>query len=128
MGELHDLLRLQHGQKSRESTPCESICDGSSTNNTAIMADEYDAEQAAEIKKRRAFRKFSYRGIDLDKYVHHPPDTRANHHCLVERQDSRAFANAHAAFWTSAPTSSVMSSTPVPAAGSTAASSAGPWA
>jgi small subunit ribosomal protein S15e len=32
--------------------------------NTAIMADtEYDAEQAAEIKKRRTFRKFSYRGM-----------------------------------------------------------------
>ena len=28
-----------------------------------------NAEEAAEIKKRRAFRKFSYRGIDLDKYV-----------------------------------------------------------
>merc|ERR1711939_840017 len=33
---------------------------------TAIMADEYDAVEAAEIKKKRAFRKFSYRGIDLD--------------------------------------------------------------
>ncbi|QGI89908.1 hypothetical protein CEK26_001123 [Fusarium fujikuroi] len=30
------------------------------------MADEYDAEQAAELKRKRAFRKFSYRGIDLD--------------------------------------------------------------
>merc|ERR1711964_290368 len=49
--------------------PRESICDGSSTNNTATMADEYDAEQAAEIKKRRAFRKFSYRGIDLDNLL-----------------------------------------------------------
>ena len=28
-----------------------------------------NAEEAAELKKRRAFRKFSYRGIDLDKYV-----------------------------------------------------------
>ena len=28
-----------------------------------------NAEEAAEIKKRRTFRKFSYRGIDLDKYV-----------------------------------------------------------
>lgn len=28
-----------------------------------------NAEEAAEIKKRRAFRKFSYRGIDLDQYV-----------------------------------------------------------
>ena len=34
------------------------------------MADtEYNAEEAAELKKRRAFRKFSYRGIDLDQYV-----------------------------------------------------------
>ncbi|KAF2397461.1 hypothetical protein EJ06DRAFT_584396 [Trichodelitschia bisporula] len=31
------------------------------------MADqEYNAEEAAELKKKRAFRKFSYRGIDLD--------------------------------------------------------------
>jgi small subunit ribosomal protein S15e len=28
-----------------------------------------DAEAAAELKKRRTFRKFSYRGIDLDQYV-----------------------------------------------------------
>jgi hypothetical protein len=28
-----------------------------------------NAEEAAEIKKRRTFRKFSYRGIDLDQYV-----------------------------------------------------------
>jgi small subunit ribosomal protein S15e len=28
-----------------------------------------DAEAAAEIKKKRAFRKFSYRGIDLDQYA-----------------------------------------------------------
>jgi small subunit ribosomal protein S15e len=33
------------------------------------MADEYNAEEAAELKKKRTFRKFSYRGIDLDKYV-----------------------------------------------------------
>ncbi|PWI74240.1 40S ribosomal protein S15 [Purpureocillium lilacinum] len=37
--------------------------------NTAIMADEYNAEEAAELKKRRAFRKFSYRGIDLDNLL-----------------------------------------------------------
>jgi small subunit ribosomal protein S15e len=36
---------------------------------TAIMADEYDAERAAELKKRRAFRKFSYRGIELDNLL-----------------------------------------------------------
>jgi small subunit ribosomal protein S15e len=28
-----------------------------------------DAVEAAEIKKKRAFRKFSYRGIDLDQYA-----------------------------------------------------------
>lgn len=28
-----------------------------------------NAEEAAEIKKKRTFRKFSYRGIDLDQYV-----------------------------------------------------------
>jgi len=39
--------------------------------STAIMADEYDAVEAAEIKKKRAFRKFSYRGIDLDQYASH---------------------------------------------------------
>ncbi|KAJ1549672.1 ribosomal protein S15, partial [Nowakowskiella sp. JEL0078] len=32
-------------------------------------ADEYDPEQAAELKKRRAFRKFSYRGVDLDQLL-----------------------------------------------------------
>ncbi|KPI36113.1 40S ribosomal protein S15 [Cyphellophora attinorum] len=37
------------------------------------MADaDYDAEQAAEIKKRRTFRKFSYRGIDLDQLKRRP--------------------------------------------------------
>ncbi|KAL1839843.1 hypothetical protein VTJ49DRAFT_1074 [Mycothermus thermophilus] len=31
------------------------------------MADvEYNAEEAAELKRKRAFRKFSYRGIDLE--------------------------------------------------------------
>lgn len=28
-----------------------------------------NAEEAAELKKKRTFRKFSYRGIDLDQYV-----------------------------------------------------------
>lgn len=28
-----------------------------------------NAEEAAEIKKRRQFRKFSYRGVDLEAYV-----------------------------------------------------------
>ena len=43
-----------------------------------------NAEEAAELKKRRAFRKFSYRGIDLDKYVHpilfrHHPTSQMDH-------------------------------------------------
>jgi len=33
------------------------------------MADEYNAEEAAELKRKRAFRKFSYRGIDLDQLL-----------------------------------------------------------
>merc|ERR1711881_698648 len=33
------------------------------------MADEYNAEEAAEIKRKRAFRKFTYRGIDLDQLL-----------------------------------------------------------
>jgi hypothetical protein len=36
-----------------------------------------DPVEAAEIKKKRTFRKFSYRGIDLDQYASssssHPP-------------------------------------------------------
>merc|ERR1712113_484845 len=37
---------------------------------TAAMADqEYNPEEAAEIKAKRAFRKFSYRGIDLDQLL-----------------------------------------------------------
>ncbi|KAF2118586.1 40s ribosomal protein-like protein S15 [Lophiotrema nucula] len=34
------------------------------------MADaDYNAEEAAELKKKRAFRKFSYRGVDLDQLL-----------------------------------------------------------
>ena len=33
------------------------------------MALLQNAEEAAELKKKRAFRKFSYRGIDLEAYV-----------------------------------------------------------
>merc|ERR1712072_1002156 len=41
-----------------------------STTNTAAMADqEYNPEEAAELKRKRAFRKFSYRGIDLDELL-----------------------------------------------------------
>ncbi len=32
-----------------------------------------NAEEAAEIKKKRTFRKFSYRGIDLDQYASPSP-------------------------------------------------------
>ena len=28
-----------------------------------------DAEQAAELKKKRTFRKFTYRGVDLDQLL-----------------------------------------------------------
>jgi hypothetical protein len=31
-----------------------------------------DPVEAAEIKKKRTFRKFSYRGIDLDQYAAPP--------------------------------------------------------
>lgn len=34
-----------------------------------LTLDAQNAEEAAELKKRRQFRKFSYRGIDLDAYV-----------------------------------------------------------
>lgn len=39
-----------------------------------------DPEAAAEIKKKRTFRKFSYRGIDLDQYVakYTPLDRKKN--------------------------------------------------
>ncbi|KAM3418596.1 hypothetical protein BST61_g4572 [Cercospora zeina] len=37
---------------------------------TDNMADaDYNAEEAAELKRKRAFRKFSYRGIDLDELL-----------------------------------------------------------
>lgn len=35
-----------------------------------LLSDEQNAEEAAELKKKRAFRKFSYRGIDLEQYVY----------------------------------------------------------
>ncbi|PWN46179.1 putative 40S ribosomal protein S15 [Ceraceosorus guamensis] len=34
--------------------------------------DSYDAEKAAELKKRRAFRKFSFRGVELDALLDLP--------------------------------------------------------
>ncbi|KAJ3281865.1 ribosomal protein S15 [Borealophlyctis nickersoniae] len=33
------------------------------------MADEYDAEAAAEMKRKRSFRKFTYRGVDLEQLL-----------------------------------------------------------
>lgn len=38
----------------------------------ACDRDSYDAEKAAELKKRRAFRKFSYRGVELDALLDLP--------------------------------------------------------
>merc|ERR1712214_171103 len=35
----------------------------------AFKATMADAEQAAELKKRRTFRKFTYRGVDLDQLL-----------------------------------------------------------
>jgi hypothetical protein len=40
-----------------------------SLNKTDISSNPQNAEEAAEIKKKRAFRKFSYRGVDLDQYA-----------------------------------------------------------
>lgn len=37
-----------------------------------------NAEEAAELKKKRTFRKFSYRGVDLDQYVANPPPCSAD--------------------------------------------------
>jgi hypothetical protein len=48
------------------------LLDGSPTTVKAKVLTKFliqNAEEAAEIKKRRTFRKFSYRGVDLDKYV-----------------------------------------------------------
>lgn len=42
-----------------------------------------NAEEAAELKKKRAFRKFSYRGIDLDQYVPFHPHDRCNRHIFA---------------------------------------------
>ncbi|KAK6504170.1 ribosomal protein S15 [Arthrobotrys conoides] len=39
------------------------------TTSTKMADEEYDAEHAAELKRKRAFRKFSYRGIDLEQLL-----------------------------------------------------------
>ncbi|TPX39164.1 hypothetical protein SeMB42_g06431 [Synchytrium endobioticum] len=36
--------------------------------------EEYDAEYAAEMKKKRQFRKFTYRGVDLDELMDLSPE------------------------------------------------------
>jgi hypothetical protein len=107
------------------------------------MADdpEYNAVEAAEKKKSRTFRKFSYRGIDLDAYVV-PPETISSptstpdiYLAVVERnsqegirRDQLANIFLRTVYWISTLSSSAMSSTLVPAAESTEASSASPWA
>ena len=39
-----------------------------------------------ELKKKRAFRKFSYRGVDLDQYVCSPTEYSGN--CLARGKES----------------------------------------
>ena len=73
----------------------------------------------AELKKKRTFRKFSYRGIDLDQYAAAPslsstPLSPTTNDCASDSS-------------TSHPNNSATSSTPAPAVGSTAASSASQW-
>ncbi|TGJ83712.1 hypothetical protein E0Z10_g5018 [Xylaria hypoxylon] len=54
------------------------------------MADEYDAVAAAELKKRRAFRKFSYRGVELDNLLElGSDDLRSLFHARARRRLSR---------------------------------------
>ncbi|KAI0399848.1 putative 40S ribosomal protein S15 [Xylaria palmicola] len=54
------------------------------------MADEYDPVAAAELKKRRAFRKFSYRGVELDNLLElASDDLRSLFHARARRRLSR---------------------------------------
>ncbi|KAF2972297.1 hypothetical protein GQX73_g1308 [Xylaria multiplex] len=54
------------------------------------MADEYDAVAAAELKKKRAFRKFSYRGVELDNLLElGSDDLRTLFHARARRRLSR---------------------------------------
>ncbi|KAJ3023033.1 ribosomal protein S15 [Thoreauomyces humboldtii] len=39
------------------------------TSVSRVQADEFDQESAHEIKKKRTFRKFTFRGIDLDQLL-----------------------------------------------------------
>jgi len=40
-----------------------------STLEVSIIVKNSYADDLTELKKKRAFRKFSYRGVDLDQYV-----------------------------------------------------------
>lgn len=52
--------------------------------------DSYDAEKAAELKRRRAFRKFSYRGVELDALLDMPnEDFMALVHARARRRFQR---------------------------------------
>jgi hypothetical protein len=37
--------------------------------NTSVQADVTDPQVAADLKKKRTFRTFSYRGVELDKLL-----------------------------------------------------------
>ena len=87
----------------------------------------------AELKKKRTFRKFSYRGIDLDQYA--PLYPLLNIRCrqlscpLYSTSPNVHLTNTPTAdSSTSPPNSSVTSSMPVRVVGSTAVSSASLWA
>jgi hypothetical protein len=81
-------------------------------------------ECAIELKKKRAFRKFSYRGVDLDQYVVALPES----HALSVSGLIVSYADAQSAdSSTSLPKNCATSFTPVPAVDSTVVSSASPW-
>ncbi|CAG8571419.1 13515_t:CDS:2, partial [Funneliformis caledonium] len=53
-------------------------------------ADEYDAAAAAELKKKRTFRKYSYRGVDLDQLLDLTSDQLMDLvHCRARRRFQR---------------------------------------
>ncbi|CAI2171972.1 5663_t:CDS:2 [Funneliformis geosporum] len=54
------------------------------------MADDYDAAAAAELKKKRTFRKYSYRGVDLDQLLDLSSDQLMDLvHCRARRRFQR---------------------------------------
>ncbi len=73
--------------------------------------------QPTELKKKRTFRKFSYRGIDLDQFV------LFFLYCPFCRNKSLSPADSSI----SPPPNSATSYTPVPVAASIAVSNASPW-